>query len=140
MKNKNDYGVGWDFGWKNWAKDMIGMAIFFVIIGIIALAVWLSKDNWRVAEAMRRHKDAIKVETLAKIPKGAFVHRIVDEELNKVCYVNCAGGGIECFDLDEVTADDEKLREDLTKYYNGYSPWKHKQPKYSKSYYNLNNK
>lgn len=123
MKNR-DLG-NFDINWGDWLRDLGWVFAVFAAILVALMFIFLRQPNWKVNEAIDRHDKHIKIETLAKIPKGPYLHRVVDTELNRVCYLNAVGGGIKCFDLDETVGENDKLRKDLLKYSNDYRKYSH---------------
>lgn len=120
-KNKPAYDDNWFGDWDFFNIKGILYFISLTAFGFIILWALFFRGGgtWDVKESIRKNKNHIKVTTLAEIPKGAFVHRIVDTKLRKVCYLNAVGGGIQCFDLDTETYEDLKLLEELEKEANG---------------------
>lgn len=119
MRNKNYNNLGtedWLDNLLTW-KQILVIFVFFGIVLIGLISWFVNKPNYKIVQAMDRHENTILVETLAEIPKGPYIHRVVDKDMNKVCYVNCAGGGIVCFDLDDISISTEK-KEDLLSQHN----------------------
>jgi hypothetical protein len=86
--------------WWKWAL-FIGLVMFCSVF--YALSVNTVEQN-RIETQTEEFKTSIHVKILTELKKGPFLHRIIDEELNKVCYVNAVGGGIQCFSLLELTS------------------------------------
>ncbi len=102
----------------------MGIAKWFVGLGIVIfmlLMALLGRDtssSISTKEQLHEFKNTIHIKLLAELEEGPYLHRVIDSELGKVCYLNAVGGGIQCFSLDEVTSgkDAEAIKK-LTRRY-----------------------
>jgi len=89
---------------ENWGK-WVCFIILLLFIGIIAILCQNNSNRVRVETQLHEFKSIVHTKVLAELKTGPYLHRIIDEQLGKVCYLNATGGGIQCFSLKELTAD-----------------------------------
>lgn len=110
MKNNSVYD-------DSWVSKFIGTIIFVCITSIIAFYVingLYYKNNPTVKKQINYHANSVLIKTLVEIPPGAFIHRFIDYDLERVCYINSAGGGIWCEPLNRILENkDPELIEDV---------------------------
>jgi len=96
--------------------------VWLVVIGAVGMLAimgihgWSERVPYNIQTQTDEFKKSVYVKVLAKLEKGPYLHRVIDKDLKKICYVNAVGGGIECFDYDRATFHmTEEEKEKLTK-------------------------
>jgi len=80
----------------------IGGFIFVCIIVIFFIIGSHNSINKKIENQTDEFKNTVHIKILAELEKGNYLHRVIDEELGKVCYLNAVGGGIQCFPLNNI--------------------------------------
>lgn len=101
--------------WVRWAW-FVGLVIFGALLIVMSQG---RHDQKEMDNRFHEFKDTVHIKLLVKLKEGPYLHRVIDEELGKVCYLNAVGGGIQCFSLNDATSgmNEEDIKK-LTKKYN----------------------
>ena len=95
-----DYSGNWDWGMARlFIYGIAGLSLFILMV---AGCNQLREVPWEIKTTLEQCEDTVIVKTIAEIPKGNYLHRIVDTDTDVVCYLNAVGGGIQCFSIKEI--------------------------------------